>query len=251
MFQFAKNVISIKYRHNLKYKIVTSLFFVQFLILNLSVYSQSKNEKEYFQWFDNITDSRNSNLSNGVSYSEEYVTKKGYHEYYLTLDFLIGDIVYDQQHYSDVNLQYNLFTDEVILRYYKNDNLRTIQLIKDKVKEFIIDGKKFIKVKKQNKDKAEFYESLFEHENLKLLKKHLKKRQKHVENGLVYYSFKKKSNYSVILNDKLHRVDTKRSILKLFPDQKKKINDFFSKKNYLNNNKEEFMKLLFKQITNK
>ncbi len=226
-----------------------------FLFLLFSTYCTHSqlNEKlkPYFQWFDDVTDARNSSLSDGTSYIEAYKTKKGHHQYYLTADFLTADLTYDGQLYGNVNLQYNLFTDQLILRYYKKDNIRTIQLIKDKVKEFIVDGRKFVAIKKQPNGKAEYCEVLFEGKNLKLLKKHFKKRQKHIENGLVYYSFKKKSNLLALIDGEISKVDTKKSILKLLPNDKKVITNFSSKNNYLyNNNRDQFMKLLFQQIAN-
>lgn len=229
----------------------TSFLFFITLLLSINIFCQSKNnnEIEYFKWFDNIIDARNNHLSNGVSYSEKHRTKKGHHEYYQTSDFLIGDIIYDNQLFFDVDLKYNLFSDEIILGLYNGDNLKLIQLIKDKIDKFWVNNIAFAKISDQRNKINGYYEILLESNNLNFYKKHIKERIRHLDKDFVYYSFKKKINYLIYYQNSYHKINSKKSVLKLFPKKKKVINNFFSVNSNLNKeNTDLFMKLLFQQI---
>lgn len=217
------------------------------ILLYSPVFSQNyENEKDYFQWFDKLTDTQNSHLSNGTSYFEEYDTKKGHHQYYLTSDFLTGDLIYDGQPYFNVNLQYNLFTDQLILRFYKGENLRTIQLIKDKVEKFSINNSEFISIPEKE---SGFYEILFKKGQTRLYKKHYKTRQRHLDKALVYYSFKEKNSYLLYHNKKYFAVNKRKSITRIFPEKKELINTYFNRRSNLYAlDKDKFMTSLLQQI---
>ena len=228
----------------------TTFSLVLFTFFNFYIYAQiSSQDKEHFKWFDQLTDAQNSHLSNGVSYFEDYITKKGHHQYYFTPDFLIGNLKYDQQHYFDVNLQYNLYSDELILRFYKGENLRTIQLIKDKVESFTVNKKYFVKVIENAK--PIFYEKLLSTGETHLYKRHYKTRQRHISESQVYYSFKKKDYHVIYHKGQYHTINGKRNLLKIFPERKASINTFFSKNNRLYNlNRDAFLKSLLQHIRN-
>ena len=224
--------------------------FACFLLSNYALSAQATDsERSYFNWFDNLTDAQNSHLSNGIAYYDEYVTKKGHHQYYLTPDFLTGTITYDGQRYFDVLLQYNLYSDQLILRFYKNDNLRTIQLIKDKVERFTVNNTQFTHVR-EGKD-AGFYEILFEEGVIGLYKKHYKSRQRHVNSAGTYYSFKEKSYLIVRRDDSYFQVNNRSSLLRIFPEHEETINSYYSKRGtFYNANQDGFMKSLLQKISN-
>lgn len=232
---------------------LTNKIIVFSLLLSTTAFCQSSyNEKPFFQWFDNLINAKNSNLINGVFHSEKYETKEGHDQYYLTRDFLIGDLVYDNQAYFNVNLLYDLYSDDLILGFYENDLLLTIQLIKDKVDSFSMNNKSFTRLMDQESGISGFYEVLVKTGELTLYNKHLKRRFRYIDDQQVYYKFKKKTNYLVHYQNDYKEIHTKKDVSKLFPEKKTFINDFFSSNNYLlNSDKDKFMVLLFQQIVAK
>lgn len=223
------------------------LFYSFFIIQAQS----NQNEKSYFNWFDELTDAQNSHLSNGIAYYGEYNTKKGHHQYYASPDFLIGDLIYDGQPYFDINLQYNLYSDQLILRHFKDENLRTIQLIKDKVERFSLNNRNFTRISNSQFKDSGFYEILLESGEYGLYKKIYKTRQRHINSAGTFFSFREKNFLVVRYQENYYHLDNRKSLLKIFPEKKESINTYFSKRgNFYNANKDEFMKSLLQKIAN-
>ena len=227
-------------------KIVISLFFI-----GNYIYCQNSNHSEIaiFKWFDNLTYPKNSDLVNGAFHSEKYGAKKGQDQYYLTPDFLLGNLIYDDQPYYDVNLSYDLYSDDLILGFRQNDLLLPITLVKDKVTSFNIKDKTFLKLSETKEITDGFYELILNTDDLKLYKKHKKKLHKIVREQAVVYSFTDRNYYLIYYKNSYSRIGSKLDVLKLFPEQKKSIKTFYNKHSFsLENNKDKFFKQLFQEM---
>ncbi len=222
------------------------------LILNFHVFCQStrQDEASYFKWFDTTIYAKNSDLINGTYHLEKYDSQEGFDQYYVTPNFLQGNMVYDQQPYFKVNLSYDLYSDDLILGFQENDLLLPIKLVKDKVESFFINNRSFVHLKDEDSSTNGFFELLLRTNEIILYKKHFKKMHRYLNDQKAYYKFTKKTRYLVSYRNRLEDVDTRKSVSKLFPEKKSLINDFFSENDYLRNtNEDAFFKLLFKQIT--
>lgn len=220
-------------------------------LLTLNTFSQSaqSSEVDALLVFDAVLGSKNTGLINGVEYINTYNTKEGFDQYYKTSKFLTGNLVYDNQHYFNVNLLYDIYSDDLIYGFYENDLVLYIKLVKDKVSCFTIDNKSFEKLTINENEEAGYFEIVNHDNGVVLYKKHHKNISKRIDLKQVYYEFIEKSSYFIEMDGSYFKVDNKSSITKLFPDKKKLINSYYSKNRFLlKNNLDQFMVKLFRDV---
>lgn len=230
---------------------MNKLTLIFLFLISFSVFSQSAmiNNISNMQWFDNIVGIKNTGLVNGVYHIEKYKTNDGFDQYYKSPNFMIGNLLYDNQEYFNVNLLYDIYSDDLIFGFYENELLLMLKLVRDKVGFFSIDDKRFVRLLNEEYNIKGFYEILFRVDKLALYIKHKKQISKRLGSEGVYYEFKKKSNYILCHKHTYHKVDNKKSITKLFPEKRKLINSYFLKYNYLNeSNRNQFMINLFNDV---
>ncbi len=237
-----------------KYTKLSIIFFFLFNVLFL--YSQDhSNKKDYYIWFDAIIGSENIGLSEGVEYKKNHRTINEYHEYYISTQFLTGDIVYDGQPYYDIEMKYNIYDDELTIKLPIQSGYSIIKLISEKVEHFSINNHAFIRLsEKNNIDFFEkivgFFEISFQNTLLTLYKKHKKTKNKQLGLKLTYAEFKDKNEYFLYYNDEYYIIKSQKDLVQLFPKQKKDINTFYSiNKVSLNSNPDIFMKKLIKRLS--
>ncbi len=227
-----------------------------FLFKVVFLYSQEySNQKDFYNWFDTIIGSENIGLYEGVEYKKGYRTINKYHEYYVSTEFLIGNIIYDKQPYYDIDMKYNIYDDELIIKLPVQSGYSIIKLISEKIESFSINSHTFIRLSHEKNDIffvniAGFYEILFQNTILTLYKKHKKIKKKQLYRKFIYNEFKDKNEYFLYFNDEYYKLSSKRNLVQLFPKQKKDINTFYKiNKVSLNSNPDIFMKKLIKHLS--
>lgn len=213
-----------KEKLSLKYLLIGSLFLnVTFLFGQLNT-----DEREYYKWFDSTVGIANTGILDGTQYSEKYLTINGNHKYFLTSDYLSGDILYDGLPYFDINMKYDIYNDELIVKLGNESEFTVIQLIKGKLDKFTLKNHKFVKLNTGENEEynSGIYEFLFEGEHLVLFKKHRKFRSEHLDKKFAYSEFDYKSEYLIRVDDKYYSLKSKRALFRLFPQQRKEINSF-------------------------
>jgi len=234
-------------------KLSIILFFLfKTLLINSQDYS---NERDYYNWFDTIIGSENIGIYEGVAYKKNYRTINEYHEYYISTKFLTGDIVYDRQVYYDIDMKYNIYDDELIVKLPVQSGHSIIKLISEKVEWFSLNNHEFIRLSKKNN--AHFFEKIsgffeisFQNTLLTLYKKNKKTRKKQLDIKLTYSEFKDKNEYFLYYNKEYYKIRSKKDLVQLFPNQKKSINTFYSiNKVSLNSNSDIFMNKLIKHLS--
>jgi len=220
-------------------------------LFTFNVFSQSTQPAEVkaLKMFDAIITAKNTGLINGIEYSNKYNSEEGFDQYYKSSKFLLGNLVYDNQHYFDVHLLYDLYSDDLVYILYENDLVLYIKLIKDKVSYFAIDDKSFTRLSNKKEGVSGYFEIVYKQDEITLYKKHHKSISKRIDLDRVYYKFLEKPSYFLGLDNSYHKLVNKRSIIKLFPDKKRLINKFYSKNNFsLKNNVDQFMVNLFRDV---
>jgi len=209
------------------------IIFCFFTLNSISFYGQTyANQKTYYKWFDSIVGVENLGIYNGVEYYKQYRTIEGSNEFYISNQFVKGDIVYDGQPYYDIDIIYNVYDDEIIIKLSNQKAFNIIQLIKEKIESFSIDNKRFVRVyNDKNEDfiniKEGFYELLFQDNYLTLYKKYIKRRSERLDKDFAYYIFKDNKEYFLKHNQKYYSVNSKSNFSKIFPEHKKNINTFY------------------------
>lgn len=238
-------------------KITINFFFAIFFTLNtVSIHSQSNtSNKDSYNWFDNIIGYENTGIYNGIIYNEKFRTIDNNHKFYLTSQFSKGNIIYDGQSYYNIEMKYDIYEDLLIVKLPYNSEYFIIQLLNDKIDEFSINSNKFIKISLKNEaffneTISGFYEISFQSKDLNLFKKHIKSRKERIVGNFVYSKFKDESEHIIVFNDKYYKINSKKYLIKLFPELKKNIDNFYnSNKQLLEKDKDTFMIQLIEQLS--
>lgn len=206
-------------------KITTSFFFTFFLIKSVVLFAQ---EKSTYVWFDKQIGLENTGLFNGIEFTETYNLLDKDHRFFETEAFNSGSIRYDNQNYYDINLKYDLYRDQLIVRLEsKNDGMNQIVLLNEKIESFKIGNTFFEKLtnyKVHNNLSQNFYEVLADNQAIKLYKKNHKRLKKFIKNNAVYYRFiEEKPEYLILTDKKLHKINKRRDLVSIFPEFKKDI----------------------------
>ncbi|UZH54321.1 hypothetical protein JRG66_10000 [Salinimicrobium tongyeongense] len=227
--------------------------FRQFLSLLLlypaASFSQTAVEPVY-ELFDSAIHIQNTDLANGTEYVEQHIIQSNDHKYFQTMVYLNGNVVYNGQPYYKLDLQYNVYDDLLLTRIPTAGGATLIQLHKENVQAFNIDGHSFIALKRTSDEKPQFYEILLEGNNTLLLKKHRKKIKKHLDQNFTYFEFKEDTpEYFVAVNDIPEEIESQRSVSKLFPNKEEQIQNFYRSNSPLKRaNPDKFFTQLFQSL---
>jgi hypothetical protein len=220
-------------------------------VLSFGAFSQSAplNEEAYLQWFDSQIGVKSTGLINGLEYNNPYFTKMGFDQYYQSPNGFIGDLIYDNQYYTNVNLLYDLYTDDLIFGFNENELVQYIKLVKDKVSRFNFNNKQFVNIKDEDTGLNGFFEVLYGSSDIVFYKGYKKIISKQIDFQKVYYSFSEKTSYYLKYENSFYSVNSKKSLTKQFPQKRQAINKFYSKNRYLfNNDFDQFMVKLVSEI---
>lgn len=216
---------------NLKIMLVISTLFIT--ITSLKVHSQTNSEISLYTKFDSIAGKENLGLNNGPFAFNPYKTLGENTMYFKSDKYTIGTVFYDEQPYYNIKLKYDIFKDQLILNPAGQPEHIGINLIQDKTNSFSIYNKNFVLINKNQNSLPEFvfgyYELIKIGENLSLYIRHHKDILKNINEAGAYYTFKENNQYYIDYNAKFYEISNKNSVVKIFPNQKKEINDFYQK----------------------
>jgi hypothetical protein len=142
---------------------------------------------------------------------------------------MAGRVIYDLQPFYGIDLLYDVFGDELLVRYIGLNGSTIVQLIKAKVASFEIAGHNFVNVDlKSGHDPklSGFYEILLGGKWFGFYKKHLKKIIRKSDKESIYYAFADKQIYYIKQNGNFHEVSSIRDLFILFPENKNALQQF-------------------------
>lgn len=163
-------------------------------------------------------------LYNGSEYVD-YPSRRGQHPYFISENWMAGSLHYNGQQYHDVSLLYNSYTDNVIIEHSSSPML---QLAKDKVVYFSMQGHEFVLINEATLPTG-FYERLC-NGNVKAYAKRIKEINKNMTSSEIQIDFIEKSKFYIFKEGKYYLVRSKKSVLAVFSDRKKELNQFIRKK---------------------
>ncbi|MBO9583381.1 MAG: hypothetical protein J7574_04410 [Flavobacterium sp.] len=216
------------------------------------MFSQSAEKFSLYDYFDQAVGKDNLNINNGIVHSESFRPLEGKNRYYID-EFNLGNISFEGQIYSDVNLKYDILEDQVIYKQNGSSENVPINLITNKVDYFFIKNKKFINLKEESVKFPSIIKGIYEEtyigENVSLYIKHTKEKAKSFQADVIYYDFIYKIGYVLKYNNYFYKVETERDFKKIFPNFKKEINSIYNTDKKLErSNKPQFIENLTKQI---
>ncbi|TDP03781.1 hypothetical protein [Flavobacterium sp. 245] len=224
------------------------------LLLNIhSIHSQSVKEIETFNWFDKNAGIESLDIKNGRAHLNFDKTIDNQHRYYGPDEFKKGSVRYNSQNYFDLFLKYDIYADELVLRPYDEQNNTKINLIKSEVANFKIGSETFVNLKELNNTafKGGYYEEITINSNQVLYIKYYKEKKKNVKEEFNLIEYIPRYEFVLWKENKFNLINDKNAIIKLFPESKRKINDFYLMNRSLRKeNTALFMKNLMKFINN-
>ncbi|SHG26869.1 hypothetical protein [Flagellimonas flava] len=209
-------------------------YFKAFMLLGflVSAYGQDSSEIAYYNYFDQKIGVENTGLYQGVVYAEKYRTINELTQFFKTRDFLPGSVCYDGQCYYDLDLRYDVFEDQVLLKLISKAGGGTLKLFKDKIGSFEIDGHQFIRLDQKDATGLNaygFYEIAYDGPRFTLYSKPTKKNFQRKDRRSLYYEFPDGPTEHVLLyNGNYHIVNSKKEQVQVFPDLKKDIDKFYN-----------------------
>jgi hypothetical protein len=149
----------------------------------------------------------------------EYVSLNEEFPYFLSDDWINGSIVYMNDTYTDVPLQFDLGTETIIIEHFTS--ARKIKLASERISEFHLADRHFINLNKAylpGVPESGFYEILEDGE-VKLYARRRKNLQKRVVSGKLVASFEEINKYYLLKDSTFHSIKSKSRLLKLFRDK--------------------------------
>ena len=238
----------------MKKQLFSQIIFIVIFILTINPAFCQTNNKNY-KWFDDNVGIENTGLFNGLRYKEEYRTLDGSHKFYLSPNFISGNIIYDGQPYYDIKIKYNLFEDKIIVNLTANSGNSILQLLTGKIDNFSINENNFVKltdspVINSSEIITGIYQIIYQNPNLVCYKKNKKSAKKKLTKKTIHYSFKSENSYFFYINNDFYLISSKKDLIKIFPKHKKVINSFYTNNKFLLNfNHEAFMTKLSLELS--
>lgn len=168
-------------------------------------------------------------LNNGIKYYFERPNAKGSPFFNFKEDYK-NKLYIKGQKYNNIKIRYDLVQEQLIL-FSKNNKM--IRLQKELVDSFAINGYKFINLRfpSSNKLIPAYFELIFDG-SLKLLKKYDKNFIKTYNNINPYGVYSKQTQKLYIYKSgELFKINSKRSFLKFFSENKKQIQKYIKTNN--------------------
>ncbi len=198
----------------------------------LLTYAQEDSQEKHYNFFDDQVGIENTGLYRGIVYAEKYRTINENTQFFQTRDFQKGSVCYDGQCYYDLDLRYDVYEDEVLLRLITKAGGGTLKLLKEHVERFQITDNKFIQIQPEEApllNNHGFYEVAYESAIFSLYTKYLKKSFERKDRKSLYYEFLDGASENVLkYKDNYTTFNTKKEIVTLFPEFKREIDKFYN-----------------------
>jgi len=203
------------------------LFFICFfftLIFNLA--QAQKPSSSIYDYYDWRVGKESLDINNGKILLNYDRVLNDLDRFYFS-SYQVGSVIYDNQYYNNVLLNYDVFEDQLIIKPNGEFDKAPIILIKEKVSSFTVLGTTYVNIKNSTVLSG-FYEEQFVDKKVSLYIKHNKYKRDLISNDKVYDDFTIYTFYALKYNNAYYEIDSKKSITSIFPDLKKNISSFYA-----------------------
>lgn len=178
---------------------------------------------------------RNAMIYTGRSYYDEHSNIQG-HQFFIEDYWEQGNINYNGQVYDSIFIKYDIFRDLLLIENFNSDGfLSPIILYKQKISWFDLMGYHFVHLEKDTISslKEGFYNQMYKSDNIEVLIKRRKEIVNSTSVNSLQEMFNQKDRYYIKKDNLYHQVRKRKSVLKLFEDQKKEVKSFIKKNRIL------------------
>lgn len=169
-------------------------------------------------------------LYNGSKYvAPEHTFEQ--HPYYLSIDWINGDVFYDGELFQNVPLMLDLSSGQLITEHYSNG--QPMRLVPEKVGYFTISGHHFRKIDNETVGNSlpatGFYEVIYGGKTTVIARRQ-KLMHEEIENTVIERTFDEHSHFYIYKHGIFHPVKSKGSVLKLLGAQKQQLKKLLRQK---------------------
>ena len=217
------------------------------------LHAQDLPNSDYLNWFDQEVGIENTALYEGIVYRESYRTINEKVKFYRSANWYNGSVIYSGQEFYNVQLKYDVYGDQLILKQLDRLGGGALLLIKSNISSFDIEDTAFINLNNAIKESGigGFYELLWEESGVRLLAKHRKKDFVRKDRSAAYHEFIDDNKlYLLEYNGQYHSINKKKELTDLFPAEKKDIDSFYQRNKRLRTREvDAFMIALVRELT--
>lgn len=167
-----------------------------------------------------------SGLYNGRDYVEPVRTGDP-HPFFLSDDWVEGNVEYDGRKYVNVPLMYDILSDRLVTELHFNGT--PIILVNEKLTHFSMADHSFERIVNETVNnslpKTGFYDVLYSG-TTKVIVRHQKMLQEKIESGEINIDFIARNHYFLFKDGSYFPVRSKKSVLKILVDQKKALKQY-------------------------
>jgi hypothetical protein len=153
------------------------------------------------------------------------------HPYFMSIDWLPGDVVYDGEQFKNVSLMLDLNNGQLITEHYSNG--QPLQLIQEKVQSFNIAGHHFQNIENDSVGNSlpgsGYYEVLYDGKSRVVVKRQ-KLLHEEIENTTIEITFEERNRYYIFRNDIFQPIRSKASVLKVLGEKKQQLKKYLRQK---------------------
>jgi hypothetical protein len=165
-------------------------------------------------------------IFNGSKYNPPKHTIEA-HPFFISEDWLTGDVFYDGENFQDVFLMYDLLSGQLVTEHTASG--QAIQLVWAKVDHFTIAGHHFQKITPESVGgtlpETDFYDILYSGD-IRIVARRFKYMREKIVGAVIERTFPQKDRYFLFKNGVFFPVRSKGSILKLMSDKKQEMRKF-------------------------
>jgi len=195
-------------------------------------------DRELGKWHDETVGKEHSGLYEGVFYVTKFAPRiGGTHLYYKNSHWSKGNIKFRGQEYKDIDLQYDLYSDVLVVLNRASFPTQSIKLPQSQIENFVLGNSMFRYFQESNAPPlgVGFYEILYEGTKVSLFSKRIKLRDNkgtavEFRSKAIYY--KESDRYFLVVDGEYHLFRNKQKFYKLFKKHKSDLRKFI-KSNHL------------------
>ena len=219
------------------------LLFAFYVILPIQIVNGQDNENSatYYTLFDQAIGITNSGVFNGVVYVEKHPVRGDQYKFFESQDFMLGSVEYNEQSYFNVEVKYNVYDDQLLIKNSEISGSPIAILDKENITTFKINDHIFknltFSTGKSN-GLSGFFEVLIDNDSLSLLKQHKKKIFRLLDSetegselygSKLYYKFKDQYSYYLHYNSDYHPLKKVVSLNAIFPQFKSQLKEIYKR----------------------
>jgi hypothetical protein len=212
-----------------KFNYRTHLVFFLFLISNSVVlFAQSLRNNEIHRAYDKLVGIENAGFYNGPEFKDEYTNSSGVSRYFNENVFAQNSIEYKGQLYTNVLLEYDIFSDNIITR--SDDYLSNfiVRLIPEYISAFSLNGHDFVRLTdtKMDMEGNGFYEIASVGNLFQLYIKHIRKKKERTVDLTVQHSFASQNYFLLQYKGSYNIISSTKDFKKVIPDRYNEVQKF-------------------------